>query len=287
MLNQARPHAVTKAWLRLRRRPSAPSAASRTTGRTPHRGPATAVGRWQRVSSALTVGSLFAGIGGFDLGLERAGMRTVWQVERDPYCRDVLASRFPEARRYDDVSTVDTRELADAQVVCGGFPCQDLSPVGRRAGIAGKQSGLWTHFARVIRDVRPRYVIVENVPGLLVRGLDTVLADLADVGYDAEWDCFPAAPFGAPHLRARIFLLAYPRGGRHGSPAEAICAGRGVPEPCSWWQDEPGLARLADGLSGGLELARRARCHALGNALVPQIAEWIGHRILDYEGGLT
>lgn len=232
----------------------------------------------------MRVGSLFAGIGGFDLGLERAGMRTVWQVEQDAYRRRVLARHFPDARRYEDVRTVDPGELGDAEVICGGFPCKDLSPVGRRAGIAGEQSGLWSHFARVIRGVRPRYVLVENVPGLLVRGLDTVLADLADVGYDAEWDCLPAAALGAPHLRARTFLLAYPRSGRHGPPQEPVFAGRGIAESCAWWQSEPGLDRLADGLSGRLEQERRARCAALGDSLVPQVAEWIGRRMMEADG---
>jgi len=231
----------------------------------------------------VNVGSLFAGIGGFDLGLERAGMRTVWQVEQDPYRRAVLARHFPDARRFEDVRGLDPRELADAEIICGGFPCKDLSPVGRRAGLAGEQSGLWSEFARIIRGIRPRYVVVENVPGLLVRGMGRVLGDLADVGYDAEWDCVPAASFGAPHLRGRIFLLAYPRSRRHGAPQEPVFAGRGFPEPCSWWQSEPGLDRLADGLSGRLEQERRVRCAALGDSLVPQIAEWIGRRILEAE----
>lgn len=226
----------------------------------------------------MNVGSLFSGIGGIELGLERAGHRTLWQVESDDFCRRVLARHWPDVPRYGDVRSVDPRRLARPEIVCGGFPCQDLSPVGRRAGLAGVKSGLWSEFARIVRHLRPDYVLVENVPGLLVRGLDRVLGDLADVGYDAEWDCLPARAFGAPHLRARIWLLAYPRSGRHGLSEQTVFAGRGVPESCSRWPNEPALARVADGIPAGVD-ARRA----IGNAVVPAIAEWIGGRIVSYE----
>lgn len=115
----------------------------------------------------MNVGSLFAGIGGFDLGLERAGMRVAWQVELDPCCRAVLARHFPEARRYEDVCEVGAKSLAPVDLICGGFPCQDLSPAGKGAGLAGARSGLWAEFARIVRELRPRYVVVENVPALL------------------------------------------------------------------------------------------------------------------------
>ena len=115
----------------------------------------------------MNVGSLFAGIGGFDLGFERAGMRVAWQVELDPYCRAVLARHFPDAARFEDVCEVGARNLAPVDLICGGFPCQDLSPAGRGAGIDGARSGLWAEFARIVRELRPRYVVVENVPALL------------------------------------------------------------------------------------------------------------------------
>lgn len=221
-----------------------------------------------------TVGSLFSGIGGIELGLERAGHELIWQVESDEFCRHVLARHWPDVPRYGDVRSIDPQWLVRPEIVCGGFPCQDLSPVGRRAGLAGVKSGLWTEFARIVRHLRPDYVLVENVPGLLVRGLDRVLGDLADVGYDAEWDCLPARAFGAPHLRTRIWLLAYPRSRRHRLPEQTVFAGRGVPQPCPRWPDEPTLARVADGLPSGVEQRR-----ALGNAVVPAIAEWIGRRL--------
>lgn len=166
----------------------------------------------------MRVGSLFAGIGGFDLGFERAGMHTAWQVELDPYCRAVLAKHFPDAERFEDVREVGAHNLAPVDLVCGGFPCQDLSAAGNGAGLDGARSALWFEFARIIRELRPRYVVVENVPDLLARGkrwyrapVGRVLADLAESGYDAEWDCLPASAIGAPHQRDRFWLVAYPQ----------------------------------------------------------------------------
>jgi site-specific DNA-cytosine methylase len=115
----------------------------------------------------MNVGSLFAGIGGFDLGFERAGMHTAWQVELDPYCRAVLAKHFPDAERFEDVREVGAHNLAPVDLICGGFPCQDLSVAGKGAGIDGERSGLWAEFARIIRELEPRYVVIENVPALL------------------------------------------------------------------------------------------------------------------------
>jgi DNA (cytosine-5)-methyltransferase 1 len=175
----------------------------------------------------VNVGSLFAGIGGFDLGLERAGMRVAWQVELDPYCRAVLARHFPEAERFEDVREVGAQNLPPVEIVCGGFPCQDLSPAGRGAGIDGARSGLWAEFARIVRELRPRYVLVENVPALLTgKGkrwdrapVGRVLGDLAEAGYDAEWACLSAREFGAPHLRKRVWLVAYPARDAEARPA--------------------------------------------------------------------
>lgn len=177
----------------------------------------------------MNVGSLFAGIGGFDLGVERAGMRVAWQVELDPYCRAVLARHFPEAERFEDVREVGAANLAPVDLICGGFPCQDLSPAGRGAGIDGARSGLWAEFARIVRELRPRYVVVENVPALLTgKGkrwdrapVGRVLGDLAEAGYDAEWACLSAREFGAPHLRKRVWLVAYPARDAEAGPASA------------------------------------------------------------------
>src|SRR3990167_10929952 len=131
----------------------------------------------------MRIGSLFSGIGGLELGLEWAGVgRTVWQVELDPYCRAVLAKHWPDAQRFTDVRDCNSTNLPPVDVLCGGFPCQDISDAGKRAGITGARSGLWSEFARIIRELRPRYVVVENVRALLVRGIDTVLGDLAAAG---------------------------------------------------------------------------------------------------------
>lgn len=158
----------------------------------------------------MRIGSLFSGIGGLELGLEWAGVgETQFQVEIDDYCRAVLAKHWPAVARFADIRTVGAHNLPPVDVLCGGFPCQDISNAGKRAGITGARSGLWAEFARIIRELRPRYVVVENVGALLVRGLDTVLGDLAAAGYDAEWDVLSAADVGAPHLRRRVFLIAW------------------------------------------------------------------------------
>ena len=346
----------------------------------------------------MNVGSLFSGIGGFDLGLERAGMRTVWFCEQDPYCQRVLARHWPGVPIFDDVRSLvadanggvlgsqrDRKEtererpaqlrgdlgrrldshggrsdapignmaqdavvpvsLPSVDVLCGGFPCQDLSYAGKGAGIEGSRSGLWSEYARLIGELRPRYVIVENVPALLARGFGRVLGDLAALGFDAEWDCLPASAFGAPHRRDRVWIVAYPNGTgsqgrrlprreysevsrpRHGGAladadgerwersrpardgwigpensggrnrsashvsdadnqsqsAGPVNAGPrgGLPQPQSgyeWWAVEPSVGRVAHGIPNRVD-----RLRALGNALVPQIAEWIGRRIVAYE----
>jgi DNA (cytosine-5)-methyltransferase 1 len=283
----------------------------------------------------LTVGSLFAGIGGFDLGLERAGMRSVWQSEIDPYCQRVLAKHWPDVLRVPDVRDVGAGTVPYVDVICGGFPCQDISNAGKRAGIEGARSSLWAQFARVVGELRPRYVIVENVAALRGRGLDRVVAGLAEVGYDAEWDCLRASDFGARHRRNRLWLVAYAEreplrieSGRGGGSCGAGASlaglngqlgyvadtggvrrhrrqgGEGVGReaaerheairdtgdgreprrvfgcelPAPTWPTEPDVGRVADGVP-----ARLDRLTALGNALVPQIAEWIGRRIVAYE----
>jgi DNA (cytosine-5)-methyltransferase 1 len=395
----------------------------------------------------LTIGSLFSGIGGFDLGFERAGMRTVWFCEQDAFCQRVLAKHWPGVPVYPNVRALTARSwcecgersfadcrggpgvcslVADAEyggrgslggrglgagvesrgegprhastaqdggsasvsvpvpyvdVLCGGFPCQDISIAGRGEGIDGQRSGLWAEYARLIRELRPRYVVVENVAALLHRGLDRVLGDLAACGYDAEWDCIPASAVGAPHRRDRVWLVAYPSGdgfrvGERGSIGDERASRAGVVDACQLgsdqtdgcersgrtahgsgdaarnrplnvaypardlfperqdtgavgqrvgargerggaavadtdgparngtrsageallgsgeverlgrrgsglgnpWESEPDVGRVAHGVP-----ARVDRLRALGNALVPQIAEWIGRRILEYE----
>lgn len=162
----------------------------------------------------MRVLSLFAGIGGIDLGLEAHGCTTVAYSEIDPYASRVMARRFPNAVNLGDITTIDwevaNREHGPFDIICGGFPCQDISLAGKGAGIAdGTRSGLWSCYADAVRVIRPRGVLVENVSALLARGIDRVLGDLAACGYDAEWDCVPAASVGAPHLRDRVFIVAY------------------------------------------------------------------------------
>ena len=157
----------------------------------------------------MTFGSLFAGIGGFDLGLERAGMTCAWQVEREPYAVRVLEKHWPNVRRHDDVCTFPPEEGNwDVDLVCGGFPCQDISVAGKGAGLAGERSGLWHEMHRIIGELRPRFVIVENVAALLSRGMETVLGELSEIGYDAEWHVIPASAVGAPHRRERVWIVA-------------------------------------------------------------------------------
>jgi len=137
----------------------------------------------------------------------------MWQVEIDRFCCGVLARHWPGVTRYSDVRTVGAHNLARVDVITGGFPCQDISPAGRRAGIAGQQSGLWREFLRVVREIRPRVIVVENSAALLHpgRGMGTVLGELAEIRYDAEWDCIPASAVRAPHIRDRVWIVAYPR----------------------------------------------------------------------------
>lgn len=155
---------------------------------------------------------LFSGIGGFSLGLHQAGFRTVAFCEQDSYCQAVLSERFPGVPIYDDIRTLTAERLRSdgirVEALAGGFPCQDLSFAGKRAGIEGARSGLWGEYARLIRELRPRLVFVENVPGLLSAGMGRVLGDLAALGYDAEWDCIPASAVGAPHRRDRVWIIA-------------------------------------------------------------------------------
>jgi DNA (cytosine-5)-methyltransferase 1 len=233
--------------------------------------------------SRLTVGSLFSGIGGLDLGLERAGMQIVWQVEIDAYARRVLAKHWPDVARFPDVRDVGARHLVPVDLICGGFPCQDISAAGKKAGITGARSGLWKEFYRIICELRPRYVLVENVAALTRRGLPTVLGDLAACGYDAEWQVLSAVAFGAPHRRERLFLVAYSDGAGlalrqvFGEDARAQLAAF-KRESSPWWAIEPDVGRMAHGVPHRVD-----RLRGLGNAVVPHVAEYIGRCLLARE----
>lgn len=233
----------------------------------------------------MKFGSLFAGIGGIDLGLERVGMTCCWQVEIDPFARSVLAKHWPDIPRFNDIREFPQAD-GDLQVdlICGGFPCVDISSLGLRTGIVGNEdgSGLWVEMHRVIRVLRPRFTIVENVADVTFRGLDRVLGDLAESGYDAAWQCVPAGALGAGHIRDRLFVLGVDRNAdsrnesalKAFSEGDIISTGRSCAE--AWRESESRMDRIADGVPNRMD---RFRC--LGNAVVPQVAEYIGKRLMD------
>jgi len=156
----------------------------------------------------IAFGSLFAGIGGIDLGFERCGMECKWQVEINDYAQKVLAKHWPAVHRERDIRECSARNLDWVDVIAGGFPCQDISYAGLGAGLDGERSGLFFEAIRLVSELQPRAVVLENVAALLTRGLDRVLGTLAEIGYDAEWHCIPAAYVGAPHIRDRVFVIA-------------------------------------------------------------------------------
>jgi DNA-cytosine methyltransferase len=237
----------------------------------------------------LTMGSLFAGIGGFDLGFERAGFKTVWQVEIEPDCLAVLADQFPHAERFTDVRECGPEHLARVDVICAGFPCQDVSigNTGEWAGLDGERSGLVFDVVRIVRSLRPRVVVLENVSALLGRGLGRIFGALAEIGYDGEWDCIPASRVGANHRRDRIWIVAYPREARLArrvfgasllKPEEMPFPQLGDDLPGGWSPLPTAIQRIphSDGLSVGMV---RRLVSPFGNAVVPQIPELIARRL--------
>ena len=252
---------------------------------------------------SLTFGSLFAGIGGFDLGFERAGMACKWQVEIDDYANRVLAKHWPHVHRERDIRQCGKHNLEAVDVICGGFPCQDISYAGLGAGLEGERSGLFFEAIRVVRELTPRIVVLENVAALLTRGLDRVLGTLAEIGFDAEWDLLEASAFGAPQRRERVFIVAHTkhsgmarrrrvnRTGPQTLFGSGICdfesqggtfkadkALAGFARSNSAWNREPGVDRVAHGIPN-----RAHRLRGLGNAVVPQVAEWIGRQIVEQD----
>jgi len=228
----------------------------------------------------LTVGSLFSGIGGLEKGLEdTGGFKTVWQVECDSYAQKVLKKHWPDVGRWDDVRTFPPAPAEDwrCDVICGGFPCQDVSVAGRRVGLSGERSGLWYEFVRVLCVLRPRFAIVENTPGLFDRGFGEVLGTLAEIGYDAEWSTVSACAMGAPFTRSRVFVVAFPASKRQRQLRGFQRKDQSEEERNVCWQGlESRVSRTANGVPAKMD---RLRC--LGNAVVPQVAQWIGERILE------
>ena len=218
---------------------------------------------------------LFAGAGGGILGGILCGHTTVCAVEIEPYCRKVLLQRqrdgiLPRFPIWDDVRTFDGkpwRGLVD--IVCGGFPCQDISSAGKGAGITGARSGLWAEMARIIGEEGPRFVFVENSPVLTSRGLGVVLGDLAEMGYDASWGVLGAADAGAPHKRNRIWILAHTNVSGCEEQRSAITKEKehDAAKRAGWWAIEPAICRVAHGLASRVD-----RLKALGNGQVPAVA---------------
>ncbi|MDF0606612.1 DNA cytosine methyltransferase [Neisseriaceae bacterium TC5R-5] len=274
-------------------------------------------GQTQANVNAPTIGSLFAGIGGFDIGFENAGFRTAWQVEIKPLCRAVLADRFPHAQQYEDVRQVDAHTLSRVDVLVGGFPCQDLSTMGKRRGLAGERSGLFYEVCRLARELQPRWLVLENVTGLLScrDGTDfqAVITALAECGYVGCWRVLNAQYFGVPTKRRRVFIIAglheqppfelladtatvatVP--GQTGTPlqeqavatllAGSACSqinlhGSGLIAQADGWHSmvERGRASTDHGLCLGLDAANFAEAQAAGNAVVPQVVEWIARHL--------
>ncbi len=228
----------------------------------------------------LRVGSLFSGVGGIELGLERAGMRTAWFVENDPFCQQVLAKHWPHAPIFGDIRDLKFHFLPRVDVIAGGFPCQDISNAhtnGARRGLEGKQSGLWTHFRRAVLKLRPQWVIVENVAAWR-RWVPTVRTSLAAIGYASLPLQLSAGSFGAPHRRPRVFVVAHANG--KSQPLVAIHEEVARLRPTTgdggyWGSPPPGALGMADGLPGEMD-----RLRVMGNAVVPQVAEWLGRQVL-------
>ncbi|WP_241388739.1 DNA cytosine methyltransferase [Pseudomonas aeruginosa] len=234
--------------------------------------------------------ALFSGAGGGILGGHLLGWRTVCAVEFEPYAASVLAARqndgiLPPFPIWDDVRTFDGRPWCGlVDVVSGGFPCQDISAAGNGAGIDGERSGLWREMARIVGEVRPRFVFVENSPLLVRRGLAVVLGDLTELGYDARWCVMGAADVGAPHQRDRIWIVAN-SAGEYGEARDSLVPGphrRASSQPrrlpshsmaarrwrgSIWPECPPGIHRMGNGIPFQVD-----RLERLGNAQVPRVA---------------
>jgi DNA (cytosine-5)-methyltransferase 1 len=248
---------------------------------------------------ALRHGSLFAGLGGFDLGLRWAGFDTVWQVEIDRYCRKILRRHFPDAARYKDIAKCGAKDLSAVDIVTGGFPCHDISEIGKRAGLAGKHSRLWWQMHRIVCELRPPWCIVENVRAFRDRGADEVADALEKAGY-AVWPLVGGAGIlGAPHSRPRVWLVCHDADScdaARGESARGLSTTekRALDKARRDWravfgelaaavgpdrhQAYGGIVRAVHGIPEELQ-----RLTALGNSCVPQIPMILGSFIRQYE----
>jgi DNA (cytosine-5)-methyltransferase 1 len=240
----------------------------------------------------LRVLDLFSGIGGFSLGLDRTGgFETVAFCEIAEFPRQVLSHHWPEVPCHADITALSKSDInRSVDVICGGFPCQDISASGGGEGLYGKRSGLWSEMCRLIGEIRPRFVIVENSPNLLSgadgRWMGTVLGDLAAFGYDAEWHVIPLAATGAPHLRERVVIIAYAAGVRQPGSGQLLKSIHPAPDAyreADWLVDAvrkgsvPFMCWRHDGVPARLA---KPQLHAFGNAIGPELAALIGNAIL-------
>lgn len=246
----------------------------------------------------MRVLDLFSGIGGFSLGLEETGgFTTTAFCEINSFCRSVLNKHWPDVPVFEDVRLLQKEDVGDVDVITAGFPCQDLSVAGKKVGLSGERSGLLDEVVRLIEELRPEYVILENVVNLL-RGpsdnkgawFETILRQLAELGYDAEWENIPASALGAPHRRERVWIVAYPSSQRQSKPRQPVFPLHSTENESrktvdafygrvrDYWSSEPDVGRVAYGVPDRMD-----RLTALGNSVVPQIPQLIGLSILERE----
>lgn len=236
----------------------------------------------------LTVGSLFSGIGGLDLGLERAGMEVIWQSEIDPFASKVLKKHWPEVVNHGDIKEINWDRVEKPDVICGGYPCQPFSLAGERKGTDDPRH-LWPYVRNAISRLRPRYAILENVRGHLSLGGLSVIGDLTAIGYDAEWRVVSAAAVGGSHLRHRLFIVAYPTNVNVETPKVLWDATQSPRQPrrktwadvsrTQWEVHQPSMVGMANDVSDRVD-----RVKAIGNAVVPQVAEVIGGLVMKHAG---
>jgi len=262
----------------------------------------------------MKIGSLFSGIGGLELGLEWSGLgKTIWQVEKDEFCRKILEMYYPGIKRFSNVEEVGVHDLDPVDLICGGFPCQDISSAGKGSGLAGNRSGLWCEFSRIISELKPSWVVVENVASGANRWVDSVCCSLEQFGYETLPVPISAADVGAPHIRRRVFIIAHAnsqplrkqswrRGGKNGEsqvqsgffsspggashsysesksakPFNEQVERLQKPSGDGWWSrgsPVPPVCGVDDGVPNRMD-----RLKALGNAVVPQCSEVIGYMI--------
>lgn len=234
----------------------------------------------------MTHGSLFSGIGGFELGAKNAGIETLWNCELLEYNRNLLKKHFPTSIQYSDIRELNNPPKVD--IISGGFPCQDISlsnTTNGIKGIKGKRSGLWSEMFRVVGQVRPDYIIIENSPALLIRGFERVLCDLSEIGYVCEWRCISASQFGYNHKRERFYGIAYTSEKRCASTNEVFKCLREIfgtrpprqspiSTPIERFNSSSNyeLLRVDDGFSRELD---KRRIEGLGNAVIPEIAQYL------------